>query len=503
MRPVLLWLLLIFVLLDACTVLAETPANPHWTGKNCGECHENNAPPSLRSGGDINAMCNRCHGPGSEARFEVHQVNIAVPEKIKERIPAGWPLAGGKLTCLTCHDIKKQMHENVLGKVFNSTFLRQVQPAGDSMCYLCHDRSRFQQPNPHKLMISDQGVLNKDACLQCHQEMPDTEYATELKDAPLKHDSDLLCVGCHERQKTSHPARADHLVQLPAGMKQSLLEDKHAGATIQLGDATSIHCVTCHNPHAKGVIKKGSDALGAGEPSLLRLPAGSVLCLACHREFKECLDVPKLPAERNILKTAPEVLKPHKPWAENKCKACHSVTVEQREKPQALGLCFRQGCHDTKLVNSAVVHERSVLKNCFFCHESHSSEYTKLLRSNEERICHTCHPLLREKGATPVELAEPLSLHKAFVQYQRNINIEPGNECNFCHSARHKARISSVATGLCADCHIMAQKALLKVAAPDFNKHNIFNEKKCSACHDPHAGAYKYLLKQPVESYGK
>jgi predicted CXXCH cytochrome family protein len=500
MKPVLLLLISLAVSMVSWTVQAQTMINPHWTGLHCGECHENNAPPALRSSGDINALCNRCHGPGSEARFEVHQVNIAVPDQMKSRLPASWPLAGGKLSCLTCHDIQPQMYENVLGRVFNINFLRQTRPAGDSICFTCHERSRFEQPNPHTLMISPQGVLNNQACLQCHQELPDIETATEIKDAPLKQETDLLCIGCHEQQKNRHPARADHLVQLPPGMKQALQSGSHTGAVLPLGE-TTIHCVTCHNPHAKGVIKKGIDALGAGEPSLLRLRGGADLCIACHSEFKDCLTVAKLPPVRNILRTSPDVLIPHKPWAENKCKACHNVTVEQREKPPALGLCFGQGCHETKLVNNAVVHDRSVLKNCYFCHESHASEYPKLLRSNEERICHTCHPLLREKGAEPVELAEPLSLHMAFVAYQRSIDVEPGNECNFCHSASHKARISTTATGLCADCHIMAQKALLKAASPEFNKHNMFAEKKCSACHDPHAGPQSCQLKEPVESY--
>ena len=500
MRPVLFGIISLIFIMAASAVQAETIVNPHWTGMHCGECHENNAPPALRSGGDINALCHRCHGPGSEARFEVHQVNIAVPEQVKERMPAGWPLANGKLTCLTCHDIQSQMHENVIGRVFNSNFMRPHQPAGDSVCYTCHERSRFQQPNPHKLMISEQGVVNKDACLQCHQEMPDVDSATEIKDDLLKQNSDALCIGCHNQKKSRHPARADHLVPLPDGMKQVLQSDNNTGSVLLFADDT-VHCVTCHNPHPKGVVKKGVDSLAGSEISLLRLPGGSDLCLFCHREFKDCLTGAKLPPVRNLLKTPPDMLSPHKPWSENKCKACHNVTIEQREKPQALALCFRQGCHETKLVNNTFVHERSVLKNCFFCHESHASEYTKLLRTNEERICHTCHPLLREKGAEPVKLADPVSLHKDFVGYQRSIDMEPGNECNFCHSVRHKARISTVATGLCADCHIMAHKALLKAAAPDFNKHNIFTEKKCSACHDPHAGPYKNHLKESVESY--
>jgi predicted CXXCH cytochrome family protein len=49
----------------------------------------------------------------------------------------------------------------------------------------------------------------------------------------------------------------------------------------------------------------------------------------------------------------------------------------------------------------------------------------------------------------------------------------------------------------------MTQKALLKAASPEFNKHNMFAEKKCSACHDPHAGPQSRQLKEPVESYKK
>ncbi len=185
MRPVIPCLFFLAVLTATGTVQAEPFVDPHWTGLHCAECHEKN-PPALRSGGDINAMCIRCHGPGSEARFEVHQVNIQVPEKMKARIPAGWPLAENKITCLTCHEIQTQMYENLLGKIFNINFLRQKPPAVASLCYSCHDSSRFEQPNPHKLMISRQGVLNDQACLQCHQRVPDPDFAAGVKDAALK-----------------------------------------------------------------------------------------------------------------------------------------------------------------------------------------------------------------------------------------------------------------------------------------------------------------------------
>jgi predicted CXXCH cytochrome family protein len=402
------------------------------------------------------------------------------------------------ISCLTCHTIAEQISDNVIGRTFNKNFLRQPPPGVDSICFICHDRERLEQPNLHKLMLKD-GKIYEPACLQCHEKVPDA--AAGKSHAPLKQDSDLLCIGCHGKQVRAHPARADHILKMPPDMRQRLPAAKGPAPPLQLGDYDMIHCVTCHNPHEKGVIASGAGALGAGEKSLLRLPGRYELCVYCHTGLQ--IDREKLRRQpaRNILKTPAQALTPHKPWSENKCKACHAITVKKREKPQAIFLCFRQGCHDTKLVDNEVRHDLSVLKNCYFCHESHGSEYAKLLRSNEERICHTCHPLLKEKNVAFPQLSDPLSVHQQFFDYQMNLGVETDNTCNFCHSSKHWAAIDRIDTGACADCHLNTRNILVKAAGSALNKHNTYSEKLCSACHDPHAAPYDGLLKKPRESY--
>ena len=485
-------LLFLFTVAASASFASADIINPHWTGKHCGECHEGGKPPELHSGGDVNAMCNRCHGPGSEAGSEVHPVNITVPDLIRGRIPEGWPLNKGKISCLTCHDVKAQMYVDVVQQKFNKNFLRQVQTADRPFCFTCHDKDKFHKLNPHKQADADRAV-----CLNCHQNVPDPAQAQSNVDAPLKADSDTICAGCHAQQLKAHPAQADHLVQPSEKVKESL---RTTGALLKISGDT-INCVTCHNPHDKGVIKRKKAEAGAGEHFLLRVNGGYELCIACHDAFTLTRRGTTLPPSRNVLKEPPEMLTPHKPWAENKCKACHAVTVEQREKPQPTQLCFRQGCHKIETTDKEFMHEISVLKNCYFCHENHASEYKKLLRSNEERICYTCHPLLRDKNGKRAEVRDARALHVVFTDYVRGLDIGADNECNFCHSPSHKAQISKLPTGLCADCHITVRNALVKAAGGMVNLHDGFNEKLCSACHDPHASAYKYQLKKPVESY--
>ena len=480
----------VLALLSLCE--AGEIINPHWTGKHCAECHEAGKPPELRAGGDVNALCNRCHGPGSEAGSEVHLVNIAVPDSIKNRIPQGWPLYKGKISCLTCHDVKAQMYVDIVQQKFNKNFLRLLQTPDRPFCFTCHDKDKFHKLNPHK-----QASADRDVCLNCHQIAPDPSQAQSGADAPLKADSDTICAGCHAQQLKSHPARSDHLVQPSDRVKESL---RISGALLEIsGD--SIHCVTCHNPHDKGVVKRKKAEPGAGEPFLLRLNGGYELCSACHDAFTLERRGLTLPPIGNVLKAPPEMLAPHKPWAQNKCKACHAVTVAQRDKPQPVQLCFRQGCHKIEMTDRQYVHEISVLKNCYFCHENHASEYKKLLRSNEERICYTCHPLLRDNNGKRAEVRDARALHAVFTDYVRGLQIGVGNECNFCHSPSHKAQISKLPTGQCADCHLTVRNELVKAASGMVNLHDGFNEKICSACHDPHASAYKYQLKKPVESY--
>ncbi len=472
---------------------AEKMADPHWTGKPCADCVLEGW--AAMSADEINRRCNTCHFPGSDMGSEPHPVGRAVPADVLPRVPKGWPLADGKISCLTCHDVREQAGDIVIGSIFNKNFLRQPPPGIESMCFVCHDSKRFEKPNPHRNMIAADGRIQEEACLKCHQEVPNRKGSSHTA---LKQDTDLLCIGCHARQVRRHPARADHMLQLPPEMRRSLQEAGTMQSPLHFGEGDTIHCVTCHNPHEKGVLT-GDCAQGAGEKSQLRLPGRYELCVFCHSGLKVDREKLRRMPVRNIMKSPAQPMVTHKPWAENKCKACHAITPEKRDKPPAVSLCFRQGCHETKLVDRRYRHDISVLKNCFFCHESHGAEYPKLLRSNEERICHTCHPLLREKGGKTPQLSDPLSVHQQFFDYQMNLGVDTDNTCNFCHSSKHWSQISRIDTGSCSDCHLNTRNVLLKAAKNPLNKHTGYAEKQCSACHDPHAADYENLLKKPRE----
>lgn len=481
------------ILLYSTGSTAET-VNPHWTGKHCAECHEAGKPPALRFGGDIHRVCVRCHDRSTAATFEPHPVQVPVPEVMRQRMPRKWPLQDGRISCRTCHDMVVQMYDNIAERIINPDFLRiSSQKQRDEFCFFCHDRKALQKQNPHKQLKPD-GSIDRDICLVCHRTYPDPDRVNSSAEAQLATESPLLCSGCHPQQQQNHPARAAHLKK-PSAAMQPLIEK--SGRELPLvGD--TIHCATCHNPHEQGILR---DQIGAGAPWFLRTGSASRLCITCHAGMEV-----KAPAasifRKDLLKTAPQMLVYHTPWAQNKCKACHAVSIDRREKPEALYLCLRQGCHEATLLKKAFLHETSVLANCYFCHENHGSEYGKLLRTNQERICYTCHPLLRSpEKETAVGLPEKKEAHAEFMAYMAGIAHEPGNECFYCHCPEHKARISTIATGSCSDCHITVKNILQKAAKGPLTVHDRFMQKRCSECHDPHAGPYQYQLKKPLEAY--
>ncbi|MEI6128346.1 MAG: cytochrome c3 family protein, partial [Pseudomonadota bacterium] len=476
--------------------------NPHWTGRHCAECHVEGKVPELKFMGDTIQICNRCHSKGSPAGAEPHPVAILMPDAMKKIMPGDWPLKDGRVTCLTCHDARSQMYENIPLQTENKNFLRGT-PAGDStgFCVNCHQKALFQKPNPHK-QLDAQGAVDRDSCMFCHKATPDAARVKEPGEAPLKAGPSALCTGCHGAQKKAHPGRADHLVAMPEAMRQAAaLQAKAQGVALPL-ENDAIMCSTCHNPHQKGIIQRAAAASGAGEKKFLRLPGGYDICVACHADKAISQKSRGAAYEKNPLKTPPGMLTFHKPWTENKCKACHSITASNPGKPPSLFLCLKQGCHDAALINREHKHSLTLLRNCGFCHENHSSEHIKLLKSNEEPICFTCHPLLHDKGkGFPAAMKEAKDVHASLVSSMMSLGIEQGSECFYCHSPEHSARITTLPTNLCADCHITARNILLKAASGGLTAHERFKDKKCTVCHDPHAGAYQYQLKEPAATY--
>lgn len=466
---------------------AET-VNPHFTGKHCIECHEA-SPPALRFGGDISKICVRCHDRATAATFEPHPVNVAVSEALRPRIPAKWPLADNTITCRTCHDVLLQMHEAPAARIANPSFLRgDSRSRGDAFCFVCHDRTLFKKNNPHR-QIGDNGSIIPETCLVCHSSVPDPEAVTVPEQAKLRSSGAHLCGACHQHQMRDHPTRGRHLVAPSAAVSRALAA-KQTDTPLLGGE---VHCATCHNPHAAGVLRRQT---GAGEPALLRRGGGAALCLVCHPGRDR-----KRQTGRAVVQspTAAIGLAPHKPWAEGKCKACHAICRPDRAKPDDTALCVRQGCHEQDFLNKAFVHEPSVLSRCSLCHTSHSSGHEKLLRADRDRVCIACHTLLRTgDGTVPLDAERKQWVHAAVLAATADtVRVT----CK-CHDQRHGRDITHAGFDRCADCHGIVKQIAQQAAGGLLISHDRYSGKPCTACHDPHAGPYRCLLKEPPAAYG-
>jgi predicted CXXCH cytochrome family protein len=469
---------------------ADEMVNPHWTGTHCLECHDNQQEKTLRYPGDVIQTCNRCHSAES-VPSDPHPVDVNLPERTKKNLPFSWPLHNDRITCLTCHDALVQMHDNPILQLLNPLFLRSRSDAspGD-FCFSCHDAQDYRKENPHE-QLDATGTIIETSCLSCHRSVPDTKAAFEAAMNSLRDESTRLCVSCHGGKDVNHPVWGNHLLPLPDTMGAKL-QAKTADRDVYLPlENNSIACVTCHNPHQQGVLHNRQAASGAGEDDYLRVKRGSALCTHCHSDMQ----VPDTPSGRRSATAAPprpEGALQHKPYIEEKCKACHAINGYRDDRRETPFLCFGEGCHETNLIRDTVVHERSVLGSCTFCHSPHSSPYKKLLSTDEETLCATCHPLLRDKNGPPLAQSD----HGLFISYVTNtLSLPSGNECHFCHHPGHAQDVQAVDIEVCGACHRYLRKSVSS------SSHQQYAGKACSSCHLPHASAHQYLLREPPESY--
>jgi predicted CXXCH cytochrome family protein len=481
--------------------------NPHWTGKYCEECHTSKNPQQknalLQFAGDPIKLCDRCHSRAC-VTVQSHSIEVQVSKDMERRFPSGWPLNKGNVSCLTCHDALLQMHDDFSVQWMNPNFLRGAPyKKKTDFCFTCHPKEQFQKTNPHQ-QIDGQGKIIEKNCLVCHETVPNTSQQKGISAVSLKEPIASLCIGCHPGHPTSHRGGAGQLT-LTEEMRRALV-DRGKALQVELPLINDrLFCGTCHNPHEKGVIQRADAQGGAGEKYFLRLNGGYDLCVTCHAE-KRVKDRRRQAqrVQEETFKTPPEVLVSHKPFAENRCRACHEVTLQHREKPEAVYLCFRQGCHKPEMLKKPYLHYKPVVGNCYACHESHASGYGKLLRVNEETQCYSCHPLFNDtksRDVPDIDKERSNKEHREFAAYLKTSSVPEGNDCGFCHNMKHRIHIGTMAPGACSSCHLYVRGILQGSASRPLNVHQTFKEKLCSQCHDPHAGTYKYQLKKPPETY--
>jgi hypothetical protein len=254
--------------------------NLHYTGRYCNECHARIPRKGenifLKFGGDFSRLC-KCHNytPWNYT----HPVGIKPSNEKKAKIPGEFPLNNGKLECNTCHDIYLQCRYSKF-RPPNKKFLRGGPYSKRTViCFKCHDEDKYKKLDPHDQLNAD-GEIIAEKCLYCHTEKPNERNAT-FENIELVGDIKMICRRCHNILD-KHPAGENHF-RIPNIKMLKMIKSVETSynVTLPLDYKGRVTCITCHNPHERGVIpneRKG--AKGADKKHRQRL--AGIMCNACH-----------------------------------------------------------------------------------------------------------------------------------------------------------------------------------------------------------------------------
>jgi len=234
-------------------------------------------------------------------------VDITPSPTLARRIPGDFPLSGGALTCLTCHDIAQNCRAGQQPVPSGQALLRGGgSPDPLLFCFRCHAPENYRPFNAHDQLNA--GKTKADTCGWCHVDVPAVDsQPREGASFGLRAQAAALCRNCHVVAQ-SHPV-ASHLSATPSAemvqymsayeMKSKmrlpfaqLLEiaraTKRTPRSIPLDEDGRVTCSSCHNPHEKGLLPGGNPRAVGAEPKQaanhrLRIPQGSV-CVACHQK---------------------------------------------------------------------------------------------------------------------------------------------------------------------------------------------------------------------------
>lgn len=175
--------------------------------ENCG-CHTHQAEKKFVHFPVKNGECQSCHIPSGQKHPKFKKEAFLLTDKGKAGLCAECherkdtkkyvhpPVAAGD--CLDCHD----PHQS------DNKF--QLKEAGAALCYICHEKNRFDRSFPHK-------PIAEGKCLSCHDpHQSDQKYMLKAGGADL-------CMTCHNN---------------------SLFTGMSVHAPVAAGD-----CTECHAPH--------------------------------------------------------------------------------------------------------------------------------------------------------------------------------------------------------------------------------------------------------------
>ena len=230
----------------------------------------------MKYNGDYQRLCNRCHHGMSPGYC--HPLDAQPTSGRPLKAPADFPLRDGKLTCNTCHDVYRQCVKRRFDRytLRGAPYRRKT-----NFCYRCHNKKQYRALNAH-LQIRADGSLETRMCLYCHKTKPDEKTAT-YENVTFIGDTRALCRRCHP-VGGNHPGNFDHMAAPPSAkaLNHMAVMKKKFGIILPLARDGKMTCVTCHNPHTKGVIAAAKpSANGADSKYRERLPGR--LCVECHQ----------------------------------------------------------------------------------------------------------------------------------------------------------------------------------------------------------------------------
>lgn len=254
--------------------------NPHGNRFLCFACHpgkiKEGAEVPIGKDGEVGKLCNGCHGLDG-VKKPPHVVGVTSSSESTWRMDyLGYPLEDGKLICTTCHD--EVSHRKPDPE--NPKFLRGGPYAvKDQFCYRCHLEDKDQLSNPHR-QIDPFGRVRMEACRFCHKNDPDTAKPKSPANYQMVGDEIGICSNCHPNRP--HPDRDHNVAMVGDKLARKVAYEERHQVVLPLGEGNMVNCSTCHNPHAKGVLK-GESGVGAG--SKWRVPDFREVCAPCHGRF--------------------------------------------------------------------------------------------------------------------------------------------------------------------------------------------------------------------------
>ncbi len=103
---------------------------------------------------------------------------------------------------------------------------------------------------------------------------------------------------------------------------------------------------------------------------------------------KDSANVSK-PEKELVAKNAIKTLVMHPPYEEKACDGCHQMNNSYKLKSKQPDLCYT--CHESFESKFKVVHGPVASGYCTECHSPHSSDFKKLLVSDNQKLCFKCH----------------------------------------------------------------------------------------------------------------